>query len=46
MEGGEGKVITEALNAKQIYKPSHSAMGIVDELCKIVCSDTLWNVEL
>ena len=43
---GGGKVITDALNAKQIYKPSHSAMGIVDELCKIVCSDTQWNVEL
>ena len=44
--GGGGEVITGAHSAKQIYKPSHSAMGIVDELCKIVCSDTQWNVEL
>jgi hypothetical protein len=46
LEVGGGEVITEAFIAKQIYKPSHSAMGIVDELCKIVCSDTQWNVEL
>jgi hypothetical protein len=46
LEVGAGKVVTEAFNAKQIYKSSHSAMGIVDELCKIVCSDTHWNVEL